>query len=102
VTHGSIDLAAGDSTDGRILPLDLVVLEDDRRFFPPYQAVPLAGERTLGRYPGLGRVLDRLAGRIDAETMRRLNYEVDGKHRDPAEVAREFLAGQGMSQAAVR
>jgi osmoprotectant transport system permease protein len=96
VAHGSIDLAAGDSTDGRIATFDLVVLEDDRRFFPPYQAVPLARGETLRRHPGLAQVLDRLAGRIDAAAMRRLNGEVDGKHRDPADVAREFLVSLGM------
>ena len=86
VAQGSIELAAGDSTDGRILTLDLVVLDDDRRFFPPYQAVPLVRGETLRRHPSLRRVLDRLSGKIDADTMRRLNYEVDGRHRDPAEV----------------
>jgi osmoprotectant transport system permease protein len=96
VAQGSIDLAAGDSTDGRILTLDLIVLEDDRHFFPPYQAVPLVGEETLRRHPDLAPVLDRLKGKIDAATMRRLNHEVDGKHRDPAEVAREYLEAQGL------
>jgi osmoprotectant transport system permease protein len=91
VAQGSIDLAAGDSTDGRILALDLVVLEDDRHFFPPYQAVPLVGDEALRRHPELARVLDRLAGKIEAATMRRLNYEVDARHREPAAVAREFL-----------
>jgi osmoprotectant transport system permease protein len=91
VAQGSIDLAAGDSTDGRILTLDLVVLEDDHRFFPPYQAVPLVRSETLGRHPELARALDALAGKIDASAMRRLNYEVDAKHREPADVAREFL-----------
>jgi osmoprotectant transport system permease protein len=96
VAQGSLDLAAGDSTDGRILTLDLLVLEDDRRFFPPYQAVPLVRAETLRRYPALAHALDRLAGKIDAETMRRLNYEVDGKHRNPAVVAREFLTSLGL------
>jgi osmoprotectant transport system permease protein len=96
VAQGSIDLAAGDSTDGRILTLDLVVLEDDRHYFPPYQAVPLVNEETLSRHPDLASVLDRLAGKIDASTMRRINHEVDGKHREPAAVAREFLASIGL------
>jgi glycine betaine/choline ABC-type transport system substrate-binding protein len=96
VAQGSIDLAAGDSTDGRILTLDLVVLEDDRHFFPPYHAVPLVRDATLRRHPELERVLDRLGGKIDAATMRRLNHEVDGQHRDPAAVAREFLTSLGM------
>ncbi len=87
VAQGSIDLAAGDSTDGRIATLDLVQLEDDRRYFPPYEAVPLVREATLRRFPALAEALNRLAGKIDARTMRRLNHEVDGLHRDPEEVA---------------
>lgn len=96
LARGSVDVAAGDSTDGRVATLDLVQLEDDRRFFPPYEAVPLVSRATLARYPTLRPALDRLAGRIDAATMRRLNNEVDGKKRDPAEVAREFLRGAGL------
>jgi osmoprotectant transport system permease protein len=102
VAQGSIDLAAGDSTDGRIVTLDLVVLEDDRRFFPPYQAVPLVREEALKQHPALGRALDRLAGKIDATTMRRLNHEIDGRHRDPAQVAREFLDAMGLLRPASR
>jgi glycine betaine/choline ABC-type transport system substrate-binding protein len=96
VAQESIDLAAGDSTDGRIATLDLVVLEDDRRYFPPYEAVPLVRSETLERFPGLEEVLNRLAGQIDAATMRTLNHEVDGKHRDPADVAREFLRARSL------
>jgi glycine betaine/choline ABC-type transport system substrate-binding protein len=102
VAQGSIDLAAGDSTDGRIVTLDLVVLEDDRRFFPPYQAVPLVRDETLRRHAGLARVLEGLAGTIDAAAMRRLNLEVDGNHREPAEVAREFLVMRGLMPAGAR
>src|SRR5262249_18441507 len=100
VAQGSIDLAAGDSTDGRILTLDLVVLEDDRHFFPPYQAVPLVREETLHRHPELAQTLNRLAGKIDAATMRRLNHEVDGKHPDPAGGAGEFRGQRGSAHAA--
>jgi osmoprotectant transport system permease protein len=96
LARGSIDLAAGDSTDGRIAALGLVALEDDRHYFPPYEAVPLVRTETLGRRPRLRAALDRLAGTIQAATMRALNHEVDGKHRDPAEVAREFLKGRGL------
>jgi osmoprotectant transport system permease protein len=96
VAQGSIDLAAGDSTDGRIATLDLVVLEDDRRYFPPYEAVPLVRGEALRRHPGLEAALGRLAGRLDAATMRRLNHQVDGLHRDPAEVAREYLESAGL------
>ena len=96
LARGSIDLAAGDSTDGRIAALDLVALEDDRRFFPPYEAVPLVRSETLRAHPGLEAALSRLAGKLDADTMRRLNYEIDGKRRTPAEVAREYLERAGL------
>src|SRR5262249_3008862 len=91
LARGSIDVAAGDSIDGRISSPDLEPLEDDRRYFPPYEAVPLAKATTLERHAALREALDLLAGRIDADTMRRLNAEVDGRRRDPAEVAREYL-----------
>ena len=96
VARGSLDLAAGDSTDGRIATLDLVVLDDDRHYFPPYEAVPLVRAETLGRYPELRGVLSLLAGRIDAQTMRALNQEIDQKKRDPAVVAKEFLRRTGL------
>lgn len=87
----SLDLAAGDSTDGRVASLDLVQLEDDRRYFPPYEAVTLVRSEALEKHPELRKALERLAGKIDVATMRRLNNEVDGKKRNPREVAREFL-----------
>ena len=86
-----IDVTAGDATAGLIEALDLVALVDDRRYFPPYDAVPLVHAATLLRHPVLGDALNRLAGRIDAAAMRRMNYAVDGRRRDPADVAREFL-----------
>ena len=96
VSAGTLDLAAGDSTDGRIAALGLAVLEDDRRYFPPYEAVPLARSETLQRDPRLRAALNALAGTLDAPTMRRLNREVDERRRDPAEVAREYLKSVGM------
>jgi osmoprotectant transport system permease protein len=96
VARGSLDLAAGDSTDGRIVALGLVQLEDDLHYFPPYEAVPLVRAETLRKHPDLRGVLNRLAGRIDADTMRALNQEIDQKKRDPAVVAREFLQKIGL------
>jgi osmoprotectant transport system permease protein len=96
LVQNSIDLAAGDSTDGRIDAFDLVQLEDDRRTFPPYEAVTLVRAETLGRHPQLRSALDLLAARIDAPAMRRLNREVDEKKRRPEEVAREFLLQLGL------
>jgi osmoprotectant transport system permease protein len=96
LSQGSLDLAAGDSTEGRVAALDLVQLEDDRRYFPPYEAVPLVRAEVLEQFPELRDALNVLAGKIDAATMRRLNYEIDGKHRRPEDVAREFLASSGL------
>lgn len=93
LADGQIDVTAGDATAGLIEALDLVALADDRRYFPPYDAIPLVNAATLLRYPGIGRALDRLADRIDEAAMRRMNYAVDGQRRDPADVAREFLDG---------
>jgi len=91
-----VDLIAGNSTDGRIASLDLVQLEDDRHYFPPYEAVFLARKDTLARVPQLAAVLQRLAGAISTEEMRKLNYEVDGQKRDPKLVVREWLKRKGM------
>jgi osmoprotectant transport system permease protein len=86
-----VDVIAGDATAGLIDALDLVALEDDRHYFPPYEALPIVHAATLLRHPEVGRALDRLAGRIDAAAMRRMNFAVDGRRRDPSDVAREFL-----------
>jgi osmoprotectant transport system permease protein len=96
VASGNLDVAAGDSTDGRIAAFDLVQLTDDRRYFPPYEAVVLARGATLRAHPGLQDALNLLAGRLDAATMRHLNDEVDRRRRPPADVAREFLRSQGL------
>jgi osmoprotectant transport system permease protein len=88
-----VDLIAGNSTDGLIPTLDLFQLEDDRHYFPPYEAIILIRRDTLSRVPAAREVLSHLAGSLSTEAMRRLNYEVDGNHRDKREVAREWIAG---------
>ena len=85
-----VDIVAGNSTDGVITALGMVALEDDRHYFPPYEAVPLARRDTLDRHPEAGAALAQLTGKISEDEMRRMNYAVDGEHRDPAEVVREF------------
>jgi osmoprotectant transport system substrate-binding protein len=87
-----IDVAVGSNTDGSIAALDLVVLEDDRRYFPPYEAVPIVRSAVLTRYPQLRAAMLPFAGGISAEDMRRMNYAVDGEKKDPSSVAREYLA----------
>jgi osmoprotectant transport system substrate-binding protein len=91
-----IDLAAGNTTDGLIPALDLFVLEDDRHYFPPYEAVPVIREETLRLHPEVGEALAALAGKISDQEMQRLNYAVDGQRRDVEDVVREFLRGKGL------
>jgi osmoprotectant transport system substrate-binding protein len=85
-----VDMIAGNSTDGPIQAFGLTVLDDDRHYFPPYQAVPLVRDDALRRWPQIQTALNALAGRITADDMRAMNEAVDGQHRDPAEVVREF------------
>jgi osmoprotectant transport system substrate-binding protein len=86
-----VDLIAAANTDGLIAARDLVVLEDDAHYFPPYDAVVIARRETLQGSPQIAGALGRLSGRISAEDMRRMNYAVDGEGKDAAQVAREFL-----------
>jgi osmoprotectant transport system substrate-binding protein len=90
-----VDLIAGNMTDGLIPALDLFVLEDDKHYFPPYEAVPVIREQTLAEHPEVKQALDELAGKISDAEMRRLNYAVDGEKRDVKEVVREFLRSKG-------
>ena len=91
-----IDLAAGNATDGLIPALDLFVLEDDRHYFPPYEAVPVVREEVLKEHPEVSQALAGLAGKISDQEMQQLNYSVDGQHRDVKQVVREFLRGKGL------
>ena len=91
LASGDVDLIAGNSTDGLIEPLGLVILEDDRRYFPPYDAVVVRRRELDQRCNGASAALESLRNTIDDAAMRRLNYEVDGKKREVAEVVREML-----------
>jgi len=91
-----VDLIAGNSTEGRIATLDLFQLADDRRYFPPYEAVYLVRQDSLTRVPALSDVLAKLANAISTDEMRRLNYEIDGNKRDPKQVVKEWLAKRGL------
>lgn len=93
-----IDLAAGNATDGLIPALDLFVLEDDRHYFPPYEAVPILREQTLREHPEVGPVLAQLAGKISDQQMQQMNFAVDGQHRDAKDVVQEFLKRQRLIQ----
>jgi glycine betaine/choline ABC-type transport system substrate-binding protein len=89
---GEIDVTAGDATSGLIDALKLVTLEDDRKYFPPYDAVPIVRADTLLRYPDVEPALTALSDRISEAEMRRMNYAVDGEKRDYRQVAAEFVS----------
>jgi osmoprotectant transport system permease protein len=91
---GQVDVIAGDATSGLIDALDLAALDDDRRYFPPYDAVPLVRSAVLLRYPQVRRALASLAGRISERDMRAMNRAVDVDRADPSEVVRRFLSTQ--------
>ena len=91
-----VDIIAGNNTDGLIPALDFVVLEDDHHYFPPYEAVAIMRGEMLKNHPEVGAALGELAGAISDEDMRRLNYAVDGQHRDVTAVVKEFLKQRGL------
>ena len=91
-----VDMIAANSTDGQIAEFGLKVLEDDRHYFPPYEAVPLVRDDALKRWPVLRSALGDLANKISADEMRAMNESVDVEHRDPAEVVREFRQKKGL------
>ena len=91
LAEGKVDVIAGNSTDGQIQALDLLVLEDDRHYFPPYEAAPVIRLTTVSRHPEVAAALAQLAGRISDAEMRRLNALADVEHRDIATVARDWL-----------
>ncbi|HTS02779.1 MAG TPA: glycine betaine ABC transporter substrate-binding protein, partial [Thermoanaerobaculia bacterium] len=86
-----VDMIAANATDGLLSVLDVVVLADDRRSFPPYEAAFVVRSEALAREPRARAALEELSGTLTAARMRRLNEEVAGEHRRPADVAREFL-----------
>jgi osmoprotectant transport system substrate-binding protein len=91
-----VDIVAGNTTDGVIESLHMVALADDRHYFPPYEAVPLVRDATLQKHSEVRGALAALAGKISEEDMRRMNYAVDGAHRDVSEVVREFRKAKGL------
>ena len=87
-----VDLIAGDATSGLIVAYDLAMLRDNRHYFPPYDAVPVARSGLLLRRPAVRKAIEDLAGRITLDDMRQMNRAVDAERQDPAAVARAFLS----------
>ncbi len=96
LVSGEADVVVAFGTDGEIDALNLVVLEDDRGLFPPYQIAPVVRQGTLDQHPELATVLNQLSPLLNDGVMRQVNYEVTGQGRSPEEVAREFLANSGL------
>lgn len=91
VEAGRMDIVLGYSTDGRIASYDLVMLEDDLSFFPPYDAAPVVDNQLLKDTPGLAEALTKLSNTISTEKMQQLNYEADNNLVEPSVVAERFL-----------
>jgi osmoprotectant transport system substrate-binding protein len=91
-----IDIAAGNATDGLIPALNFVVLEDDRRYFPPYEAVAVIRQQSLQQHPEVAQAIAELGGKISDQEMQQLNYALDAQHRDVKDVAHEFLRRKGL------
>ena len=91
-----VDLIAANSTDGLIQILNLVILEDDRKYFPPYQAVPIFNQAILRKHPELRAVIERLAGSISTKDIQQMNYQVDNKSIPVDRVVREWLKSKNL------
>ena len=92
-----VDLIAGNSTDGLLSARDLAVLDDDKHYFPPYEAVPIARQDLFARYPEARDAIVDLAGKISDQEMQKMNYEVVGRSRDVSDVARDFLRSKNLN-----
>ncbi|MBV9768981.1 MAG: hypothetical protein JOZ32_05375 [Bryobacterales bacterium] len=92
-----VSMAAGNTTDGLLNKLDVVVLTDDKHVFPPYEACIVVREQALGTYPMLRAILSELSGKISDTEMRNMNYAVDAQHRAARDVAKAFLEKAGLN-----
>jgi len=96
LANGEADVTVAFGTDGELAAFDMVVLKDDKGLFPPYQVAPVVRQEALATNPGIRDALNRVSPLLTDVVMQRLNYEVSGKNREPADVAREFLIEQGL------
>jgi osmoprotectant transport system substrate-binding protein len=96
VASKNVDVVLAYSTDPRLIEYKLKTLKDDKRFFPPYDASMVARNEILEAHPELNEIIEELTGKIDEETITRLNYEVDINNRSERDVAREFLQQKGL------
>ncbi len=98
IYKNKLDVISGYSTDGRLKAYDLIVLDDDKKIFPPYYAAPVIRNEVLEKYPELAPVLNKLVGKINDSVMTELNYRVEYLNQSPEKCARDFLTAQGLYQ----
>lgn len=96
LVDGQADVVVAFGTDGEISAFDLLLLKDDKALFPPYQVAPVVRQQVLDENPQIATTLNALAPKLTDAVMQRLNYEVSGQQREPADVAREFLQQEGL------
>jgi glycine betaine/choline ABC-type transport system substrate-binding protein len=96
LTDQQVDLVAGNSTDALISSLDLAILQDDKGYFPPYEAAPVVRQQILEKYPALRQPLQALGGKISEAEMQKLNYQIDGKKQDVKQVVQAFRQSKGL------
>lgn len=96
INQGEVDVSVGASTDGRIPAFDLMILEDNKSFFPPYYAAPIVRQDLLEESPEVAEILNQLSGQISNEEMQAMNYDVDEGRMEPIDVARDFLVEKGV------
>jgi osmoprotectant transport system permease protein len=94
LVNKKVDIVAGNSTDGLISVLNLFILEDNKKYFPPYEAVPIFNQNTLTKYPQLKDAIAQLSGKITAEEMQQMNYQVDDRSIPVKQVVAKFLLTQ--------
>ncbi len=96
VDNGDVDVITAFSTDGRIAGMDLVLLEDDKHFYPPYFAAPVVRQELLEQSPDVRDALNQLAGKLDDATMTQMNYQADEEGMEAQDVAHQFLVDAGL------
>ena len=96
ISEGEVDVVDAYATDGQLKVFGLVILEDDKEFFPPYDGLPFVRQDILAEYPEIEDVLNQLAGLIDDETMQELNAKVDSEGLKAEKVAHDFLVAKGL------
>lgn len=96
INTGDVNIIDAYSTDSQLKQYGLKVLEDDKQLFPPYQGAPLMKQELLEKHPKLERVFNKLAGKISAEEMSDMNYQVDVEGKSAASVAHDYLTSEGL------